>query len=63
MPPTSSAYQLMLKPGADAANITVPVPHLDADVVVGADGDTPKVPTTATLVADKQPVVSFLLCT
>jgi hypothetical protein len=53
----------MLKPGAVAANITVPVPHLDADVVVGADGAMPKVPTTDTLVADIQPVISFLLCT
>ena len=63
VPPTESAYQSSVKPGAVAVSITVPLPHLDAEVVVGAAGGTPKVAITAVLEVEVQPVVVFLLCT
>ena len=52
-----------MKPGAVAVSITVPLPHLDAEVVVGAVGGTPNVAITAVLEVEVQPVVVFLLCT
>ena len=56
VPLVEAAYQSIVSPApADADKPTVPVPHLDASVPVGADGTAFTVAVTAVLVADIQP--------
>jgi len=63
VPPVDASYQSTVVPAAlDADIVTVPVPHLELPVPVGAAGTVFTVATTAVLVADIQPVVVFLVC-
>ena len=63
VPPVDASYQSTVVPAAlDADIVTVPVPHLELAVPVGAAGTVLTVATTAVLVADIQPVVVFLVC-
>ena len=63
VPPVDASYQSMVVPAAlDADIVTVPVPHLELPVPVGAVGTALIVATTGVLVADIQPVVVFLVC-
>ena len=63
IPPVDASYQSTVVPAAlDADIVTVPVPHLELPVPVGAAGTVFTVATTAVLVADIQPVVVFLAC-
>ena len=63
VPPVDASYQSTVVPAAlDADIVTVPVPHLELPVPVGAAGTVLTVATTAVLVADIQPVVVFLVC-
>ena len=63
VPPVDASYQSTVVPAAlDADIVTVPVPHLELPVPVGAAGTVFTVATTAVLVADIQPVVLFLVC-
>jgi len=63
VPPVDPSYQSTVVPAAlDADIVTVPVPHLELAVPVGAAGTVLTVATTAVLVADIQPVVVFLVC-
>ena len=63
VPPVDPSYQSTVVPAAlDADIVTVPVPHLELPVPVGAAGTVFTVATTAVLVADIQPVVVFLVC-
>ena len=63
VPPVEASYQSMVVPAAlDADIVTVPVPHLELPVPVGAAGTALIVATTGVLVADIQPVVVFLAC-
>ena len=63
VPPVDASYQSTVVPAAlDADIVTVPVPHLELAVPVGAAGTVFTVATTAVLVADIQPVVVFLVC-
>jgi hypothetical protein len=62
-PPVDASYQSTVVPAAlDADIVTVPVPHLELLVPVGAAGTVFTVATTGVLVADIQPVVVFLVC-
>ena len=62
-PPDAAAYQSMVSPAPGVAEmVTVPVPHLEAPVPVGATGTAFTVAVTAVLVAETQPVVVFLAC-
>ena len=63
VPPLVAANQSMVAPVAGLAEmVTVPVPHLEPAVPVGATGTAPSVATTAVLVADIQ-VVPMLAAT
>jgi len=61
VPPVALAYQSMVVPvPSEAINTTVPVPHLELSVPLGADGIAFIVAVTAVLVAEIHPVVVFL---
>ena len=60
-PPEDAAYQLIVPALAVAPNTTVPVPHLESGVVPVIVGISLTVAVTAVLVADKHPVVVFLV--
>ena len=61
VPPLDAEYQSIVCPAPGVAEIfTVPVPHLDAPLPVGAEGAGFTVATTATLDDDVQPVLVFL---
>ena len=63
VPAVDASYQSTVVPAALVADIvTVPVPHLELFVPVGAVGTAFTVATTGVLVADIQPVVVFLVC-
>ena len=65
VPPLTTEYQATVPAGlvgAVAVSVTVPVPHLDAEVTTGADGRGLIVAVTDFLTAETQPVVKFL-CT
>ena len=58
VPDVEALYHLIV-PVPVADKVTVPVPHLDAFVPVGADGIALTVAVTAVLVADIQPVAAM----
>ena len=63
VPPLDASYQSTVVPAAlDAEIVTVPVPHLELPVPVGAVGTAFTVAITGVLVADTHPVVVFLVC-
>ena len=63
VPPVEAAYQSIVSPAPALADIvTVPVPHRELSVPVGALGIAFTVAVTAVLVAEVQPVVVFLVC-
>ena len=55
LPPVLAAYQLMLPDDAVAFKVTVPVPHLEAGVVLATVGTVLTVANTAVLDADTHP--------
>ena len=61
VPPVATSYQSITFPALLAEILTVPVPHLEPLVPVGAVGIVFTVAVTAVLVADVQPVVVFLV--
>ena len=62
-PPEAAAYQSIVSPAPGVAEMfTVPVPHLDPPVPVGAEGILFIVATTAVRDAEVQIVVVFLDC-
>ena len=63
VPPVDASYQSTVVPATlDADIVTVPVPHLELLVPIGAAGTVFTVAATGVLVADIQPVVVFLVC-
>ena len=63
VPPVDALYQSIVSPAPGVAdNVTVPVPHRDALVAIGIDGNALMVAVTATRDADVQLVVVFLAC-
>ena len=56
LPPTGSAYQLIVPDDAEAFNVTVPVLHLEASVVEVIVGLVFTVAVTAVLLAVVQPL-------
>ena len=63
VPPDAASYQSMVSPAPGVAEIfTVPVPHLELPVPVGAAGTAFTVAVTVALVAETHPVVVFLAC-
>ena len=63
VPPVDASYQSTVVPATlDADIVTVPGPHLELLVPVGAAGTVFTVAATGVLVADIQPVVVFLVC-
>ena len=61
VPPDAASYQSMVSPAPGVAEmVTVPVPHLEPTVPVGAAGTAFIVAVTAVLVAATHPVVVFL---
>jgi hypothetical protein len=61
-PPVGFAYQSIVVPVPSTAEmVTVPVPHLEPSVPVGAGGTVFIVAVTAVLVTEIQPVVVFLV--
>jgi hypothetical protein len=62
VPPEAAAYQSIVSPAPGVAEImTVPVPHLELAVPVGATGTGFTFAVTAVLVDEIQPVVVFLV--
>ena len=62
-PPEAAAYQSIVSPAPGVAEmLTVPVPHLEPPVPVGAEGILFIVATTAVREAEVQAVVVFLDC-
>ncbi len=57
VPPVAAAYQFKVPALAVAPKVTVPVPHIDAGVVVVTVGVVFTVAMTAVLVAVVQPVL------
>ena len=63
VPPVAALYQSIASPAPGVADmLTVPVPHLEPPVPVGAAGTAFIVAMIAVLVAETQPVVVFLAC-
>ena len=63
VPPVDASYQSTVVPAAlDADIVTVPVPHRELAVPVGAVGTAFTVAVTGVLAEDIQPVVVFLVC-
>jgi hypothetical protein len=63
-PPFETEYQSIVKPAPPVAErTTVPVPHREPPVTVGAEGMALTVATTAALVEETQFVVVFFAST
>lgn len=61
VPPDAASYQSTVTPPATVADkATVPVPHLEALVPVGAAGTALTVAVTAVLVKELQPVIVLI---
>jgi hypothetical protein len=60
VPPVATSYQsTVIPPATVAESATVPVPHLEPAVPVGAVGNAFTVAITAVLVNELQPVVAL----
>ncbi len=63
VPPVAAAYQSVIPPpGGVAEIVTVPGPHLEAEVPEGAAGMVLMVAVTAVLVGEIPPQLMFLAC-